>query len=109
MSKNNQRIAVWNKYGHKCAYCGKTIDINDFTIDHVIPVSAGGASSFENYLPCCKSCNMYKADSSLEEWRGKINKLVLQLQKNQAYQYAIKFHQICPTAQPVQFYFETLK
>lgn len=41
-----------------CAYCGQPAD----TIDHVIPVSAGGTNHRENLVPCCRSCNQRKAD-----------------------------------------------
>jgi len=39
-----------NKFKYKCSE-------QDRTIDHVIPISRGGESSFENCVCCCRSCN----------------------------------------------------
>lgn len=51
-----------------CAYCGKTIEsVSDCTIDHVIPRSQGGGTTFENCVTACKPCNSQKADKSLKE------------------------------------------
>ena len=46
--------------GFVCAYCG-TKD-KRLTIDHVIPVSKGGKTSFENCVAACKNCNSTKND-----------------------------------------------
>ena len=41
--------------GHKCVYCG--IRGGDLTIDHVIPISKGGKTDFDNCVACCGTCN----------------------------------------------------
>jgi 5-methylcytosine-specific restriction endonuclease McrA len=43
----------------KCQYCGAT---KELTIDHVIPVSRGGKTSFENCVAACKECNGKKGN-----------------------------------------------
>jgi len=48
----------------KCQYCGSN---NELTIDHVIPVSKGGKSSFENCVSACKPCNNKKNDRTPSE------------------------------------------
>lgn len=35
--KKEDRIKVWEKYGHHCAYCGKEIKFEDMQVDHFIP------------------------------------------------------------------------
>ncbi|MCL4544547.1 MAG: HNH endonuclease [Chloroflexi bacterium] len=47
-----------------CQYCGGT---SDLTIDHVQPLSRGGASSWANCVAACGPCNRRKADRSPEE------------------------------------------
>lgn len=42
-----------------CQYCGDVV-LNHMTIDHVIPVSRGGKSTFENCVASCKRCNSVK-------------------------------------------------
>ena len=45
-----------------CAYCGAPDDI---TLDHITPVSAGGARSVDNVTAACFRCNRRKADKPL--------------------------------------------
>jgi 5-methylcytosine-specific restriction endonuclease McrA len=42
-----------------CQYCGTN---KGLTIDHVIPVSKGGKTTFENCVSACKKCNGKKGD-----------------------------------------------
>lgn len=44
-----------------CSYCGGPAE----TIDHIVPVSAGGTSHWSNLTPACKSCNCQKNDLPL--------------------------------------------
>ena len=43
-----------------CQYCGKRT--RDLTLDHVIPRSRGGPSTWENLVACCKGCNGRKGN-----------------------------------------------
>lgn len=56
-SKKN--VIVRDQY--VCQYCGDQV-LNRMTIDHVIPSSRGGKTSFENCVACCRSCNSKKAN-----------------------------------------------
>lgn len=47
-----------------CQYCGST---EDLTIDHVLPISRGGISRFENCVTACKPCNAKKANKTCAE------------------------------------------
>lgn len=48
------------RYGNQCAYCGKS-DVK-LTMDHVVPLSKGGAHVPMNLVPACRSCNSRKRD-----------------------------------------------
>lgn len=50
-----------------CEYCGSEENI---TVDHVVPISKGGAHSIENIVPACQPCNSSKGAKPLEEWLG---------------------------------------
>lgn len=52
------------RYGEKCFYCGAFAD----TIDHIIPKSHGGLSSFSNCVPACSICNETKDSMVLEDF-----------------------------------------
>jgi 5-methylcytosine-specific restriction endonuclease McrA len=51
----------------KCQYCGLELSNDEQTLDHVIPRSRGGKSSWDNLILCCKPCNRLKADLTVEE------------------------------------------
>lgn len=59
-------MALMEKNGHKCAYCGAA---KKLTRDHKIPLSRGGRDDIENIAPACKSCNSSKGARTVEEWR----------------------------------------
>jgi len=70
----NRRMWYYNLLGGRCAYCGCNLDINDFHIDHVIPKSKGGKTPY-NTVPSCSDCNLFKRDSTLEEFRNRIENI----------------------------------
>ena len=48
-----------------CVYCG--CEPGKLTIDHVLPKSKGGKSTFENTVAACKECNLSKEDRTPHE------------------------------------------
>jgi len=54
-------------YSRPCVRCNKTSNI---TLDHIIPLSRGGAHSVGNFQPLCKSCNSSKGAKTMTEWIG---------------------------------------
>jgi len=58
------RHNVFKRDNQECQYCG---DTKDLTLDHVIPKSKGGKSSWNNLVTACKKCNTKKGDHSLEK------------------------------------------
>lgn len=70
------RKAVLQRDNFKCIYCGveagqqrkgSVIRRNDFTVDHIIPRSRGGRSTWGNTACACPSCNNRKADRTPHE------------------------------------------
>ncbi len=53
------RRAVFARDGWTCQYCGSR---SNLTVDHVVPRSKGGASSWENIVASCAPCNRRKGD-----------------------------------------------
>jgi 5-methylcytosine-specific restriction endonuclease McrA len=58
---------------HKCCYCGKpTVDIpnkkNSTTLEHVIPKSQGGETSYENGAMACARCNHKRGKMHINEY-----------------------------------------
>ena len=48
-----------------CQYCGKRT--RELTLDHVIPRSRGGQSTWENLVASCRACNGKKGNHLLKE------------------------------------------
>lgn len=53
------RRAVFARDGWSCQYCGRA---GSLTVDHVVPRSKGGDTSWENVVACCAGCNRRKGD-----------------------------------------------
>jgi len=50
-----------------CQYCGIVLPAGELTLDHVVPRSRGGSSTWENLVACCHTCNRRKGNSLLHE------------------------------------------
>ena len=49
---------------HTCVYCGAR---EQLTIDHMVPESRGGETSFENCVAACQPCNNKKSNRTPSE------------------------------------------
>ena len=58
------RQNIFKRDGNKCVYCSSN---DNLTIDHVLPRSRGGSTSWSNLVTACKSCNSKKGDFLPEE------------------------------------------
>jgi len=106
--KPKTRQAVYQKYGGRCAYCGKRIGYKDMQVDHIYPARFGGLNHIDNYNPACRRCNHYKRATTLERFR----ELLLTLHKR------VKERYLCKVAEDYgiieyhewngRFYFEQL-
>jgi DNA-directed RNA polymerase subunit RPC12/RpoP len=62
------RLEIFERDGYACQYCKKRVAIKHrnrlrwATIDHVIPLSKGGAHSPDNIVTACFSCNSRKGN-----------------------------------------------
>ena len=66
------RINIFRRDGGHCQYCGKTFARQELTIDHVVPKSKGGTSTWENVVCSCGKCNRKKGGRTPEEARMKL-------------------------------------
>jgi 5-methylcytosine-specific restriction endonuclease McrA len=58
------RRAVFARDGWECQYCGRR---GSLTMDHVVPRSKGGDTSWENVVACCATCNRRKGNMSVRQ------------------------------------------
>ncbi|MEA2412880.1 MAG: hypothetical protein QOC77_3441 [Thermoleophilaceae bacterium] len=59
-SRKITRRAIFARDHWTCQYCGT--GHTSLTVDHVIPRSKGGTSSWDNIVTCCAPCNRRKGD-----------------------------------------------
>jgi hypothetical protein len=62
IDSKRERFALFD---NTCAYCGAG---NRLTVDHVLPLTAGGLDQFDNIVPACNRCNAGKNASPVESW-----------------------------------------
>ncbi len=54
------RENIFLRDGSTCQYCGKRHRRSDLNIDHVVPISQGGLSVWDNVVCSCVKCNNKK-------------------------------------------------
>ncbi len=60
MTFSRRNVAKRDHY--TCQYCGAQPGAEGITIDHVVPRSQGGTSSWTNCVAACETCNAKKSD-----------------------------------------------
>lgn len=122
-----KREKILNKFGGHCAYCGCELG-KHWHADHLEPVGRYLVSigfdkekwesiyeerqgrpndKFENMMPACASCNLYKSTYNLETFRQQIGLLVERLNRTYTqYKISKRFGLIVETPKPIIFYFE---
>ena len=59
------RVIVFERDKYTCSYCGCKLSLKTATLDHVIPISKGGAHVPDNCTTACRPCNSSKKDKVL--------------------------------------------
>ncbi|WP_073772731.1 HNH endonuclease signature motif containing protein [Streptomyces sp. MJM1172] len=55
---------LFSRWSGLCCYCDGPAE----HIDHVTPISKGGADTLGNVVPACAPCNLAKSALTLAEW-----------------------------------------
>lgn len=66
------RRNLFARDGHNCQYCGKNLPTQQLSLDHVIPRSRGGKTTWENVVSACVDCNTRKGSRTPSEARMKL-------------------------------------
>ena len=54
------RRNIFARDSNRCQYCGKRFSTSELSLDHVVPRSRGGDTSWENIVCSCVRCNVKK-------------------------------------------------
>lgn len=61
------RRNLYEHYKFKCGYCGEKFDSKELNLDHIVPRSRGGKTTWANIITTCIPCNTKKRDRTPEE------------------------------------------
>lgn len=105
-----ERMQVYDKCNHRCAYCGCDIEYKAMQVDHARPLRIGGADELSNMLPACRSCNHYKSTLDVEGYRKYIEGIPKRLDRDSIpYNVGKRFGIVQEVKKPIVFWFEELR
>lgn len=61
------RRNLFARDGHRCQYCGRSFPSHQLSLDHVMPRSRGGETSWQNVVCSCVGCNTKKGSRTPQE------------------------------------------
>ena len=61
------RRNLFARDGNQCQYCGRGFPTSELSLDHVVPRSRGGITSWENIVCACVACNVRKGGRTPQE------------------------------------------
>lgn len=70
---SRKNILMRDRY--TCQYCLRTLPSSELTLDHVLPRSRAGETTWENLVACCHRCNNRKGSRTPEEAGMKLVRL----------------------------------
>lgn len=114
------RLKIWNKYNHRCAYCGKELEYSKMQVDHIQAHWHNGTDeecrrwkvtkgdhTEENFNPSCARCNRWKGTFTVEQFRREIEMQYDRLKRDSpGFRLASDYSLIMRTQNDVIFYFE---
>ena len=61
------RHNIYMRDGNTCQYCEQMLPRTELNLDHVVPRSQGGRTTWENVVCCCIDCNLAKGARTPEQ------------------------------------------
>lgn len=61
------RLNIYARDGDTCQYCSRQLPRSELNLDHVLPRSQGGKTSWENVVCSCVPCNLRKGGRTPEQ------------------------------------------
>lgn len=72
--RRSTRLAVYDRDGYQCVYCGCACGPAAAQLDHVLARENGGGNESSNLVTCCEDCNRSKGVKPLEHW-GRVDEI----------------------------------
>ncbi|AGC45878.1 HNH endonuclease [Myxococcus sp. MISCRS1] len=61
------RLNIYARDADTCQYCGKNLPRSELNLDHVMPRTQGGKTTWENVVCSCVPCNLKKGGRTPEQ------------------------------------------
>lgn len=71
------RKMLYHNADGRCVLCGRKIIYDDMSLDHVTPLSMGGADRVENLQCTCMACNMFKGSVLPDDFMERITDIFM--------------------------------
>lgn len=68
----NLRRRIIERDGYYCVYCDEDLRDAEIHMDHVIPESKGGPTTYDNLQVTCRKCNLAKGVLSESEFMDRL-------------------------------------
>ncbi|GHH03260.1 HNH endonuclease [Comamonas sp. JC664] len=68
------RLNIYARDNDTCQYCGKNLPRSELNLDHVMPRTQGGKTTWENVVCSCVPCNLKKGGRTPEQASMKLLK-----------------------------------
>ena len=75
----NLRKRIIERDGLYCVYCDDDLSNAEIHMDHVIPESKGGETTYNNLQVTCRKCNLAKGTLSESEFTNKLRTRALNI------------------------------
>lgn len=72
LSTRFNRRNLFARDNNQCQYCGRVFPSSQLSIDHVLPRSRNGATTWDNVVACCVRCNTKKGGRTPQEAHMKL-------------------------------------
>lgn len=67
-----KRMLLGERPWVECHYCGQHLTLETVTLDHVKPLSKGGAMGIKNIVPACLACNRKRGNTDYKTFVRRI-------------------------------------
>ena len=76
------RRNIYARDRNECQYCGRRFSSSELSLDHVVPRSQGGKSTWQNMACCCLTCNMRKGGRTPKQAHMKLIRQPIRPRRN---------------------------
>lgn len=87
------RLNIYARDGNTCQYCVRRLPRSELNLDHVVPRSKGGLTTWDNVVCSCIPCNLRKGGRTPEEAGMKLHKRPVRPRWTPAFRTPARFYE----------------